>query len=178
MSTSRRSGPKAAQRGFEPETIPLSADTRGRERMRAIEDLIRRSSIDAAEGGAAVAETLASLRMIASSFSVLEEIARRSGLLALYAALEAARAEDFGQGFTFMAKEAGRLAERSRRAALEISLLAKGSAAVAERAGNSISRIMPNMRKASRMMLADIGREADQVEAAAPEARRAERSSP
>jgi len=87
------------------------------------EKIALKSAGDAQKSGNSVAETVAAMRDIVDKISVIEDIARRTDLLALNAAIEAARAGDQGRGFAVVASEVRRLAERSQRAAGEISHL-------------------------------------------------------
>lgn len=105
------------------------------------------SATDAQKGGTAVVETVAAMKDIAGKISIIEEIARQTNLLALNAAIEAARAGEHGKGFAVVASEVRKLAERSQKAAGEISELSTTSVAVAESAGALLTRIVPDISK-------------------------------
>ena len=111
-----------------------------------------KSSVDAKEGGKAVIETVAAMKEIATKISIIEEIARQTNLLALNAAIEAARAGEHGKGFAVVASEVRKLAERSQSAAGEISGLSTRSVAVAEQAGEMLTKMVPDIQKTAELV--------------------------
>jgi methyl-accepting chemotaxis protein len=111
-----------------------------------------KSAQDARDGGKAVAETVTAMKDIASKISIIEEIARQTNLLALNAAIEAARAGEHGKGFAVVAAEVRKLAERSQKAAGEISDLSASSVEVAEKAGEMLGRIVPDIQKTAELV--------------------------
>jgi methyl-accepting chemotaxis protein len=92
------------------------------------------------------------MKQIASKISIIEEIARQTNLLALNAAIEAARAGEHGRGFAVVASEVRKLAERSQKAAGEITELSGSSVKVAEKAGELLSKILPDVQRTSELV--------------------------
>ena len=111
------------------------------------EKIALKAAEDAQQGGNAVTETVTAMKDIAGKISIIEEIARQTNLLALNAAIEAARAGEHGKGFAVVASEVRKLAERSQTAAGEINKLSASSVEVAEKAGEMLSRIVPDIQK-------------------------------
>lgn len=113
------------------------------------EKIAVRSSNDAQESGSAVNETVNAMREITEKINIIQEIARQTNLLALNAAIEAARAGEHGKGFAVVAAEVRKLAERSQKAAGEITELAKTNVAIAEKAGEMLGQLVPDIQKTS-----------------------------
>uniref|UniRef100_C6E3T9 Methyl-accepting chemotaxis sensory transducer n=1 Tax=Geobacter sp. (strain M21) TaxID=443144 RepID=C6E3T9_GEOSM len=111
------------------------------------EKIAVKSATDAQEGGKAVTQTVSAMKEIAGKISIIEEIARQTNLLALNAAIEAARAGEHGKGFAVVASEVRKLAERSQMAAAEISELSSSSVDVAEKAGEMLSAMLPDIQR-------------------------------
>ncbi|GFO53082.1 chemotaxis protein [Geomonas sp. Red276] len=105
------------------------------------------SAKNAEEGSKAVERTVHAMRDIAGRINIIEEIARQTNLLALNAAIEAARAGEHGKGFAVVASEVRKLAERSQKAAAEISELSVSSVQVAETAGTLFAGMAPDIQK-------------------------------
>jgi methyl-accepting chemotaxis protein len=111
------------------------------------ESIAVKAASDARESGQAVTQAVTAMKEIAGKISIIEEIARQTDLLALNAAVEAARAGEHGRGFAVVASEVRKLAERSQTAASEITRLSRSTTSVAERAGELLAKLVPDIQR-------------------------------
>jgi len=116
------------------------------------EKIAQKSALAAEEGGKAVSATVNAMKEIAAKIGIIEEIARSTNMLALNASIEAARAGEYGKGFAVVASEVGKLAERSQKEAGEISKLSSESVSIAERAGETISSMIPDIKRTAELV--------------------------
>ncbi|HAM97858.1 MAG TPA: methyl-accepting chemotaxis protein [Marinilabiliales bacterium] len=90
-------------------------------------------------------EAVDAMRQITAKIGFISEIAFQTNILALNAAVEAARAGDHGKGFSVVAAEVRKLAERSKLAADDINVLVQKGLKVSTEAGNKAKTLVPDI---------------------------------
>ncbi|GAB4057233.1 HAMP domain-containing methyl-accepting chemotaxis protein [Uliginosibacterium sediminicola] len=123
--------------------------TQNTDNAKVTDGIATKAASEAFEGGEAVKATVAAMKQIAQKIGIIDDIAYQTNLLALNAAIEAARAGEHGKGFAVVAAEVRKLAERSQIAAQEIGTTASSSVELAERAGNLLGQMVPNIKRTS-----------------------------
>jgi methyl-accepting chemotaxis protein len=99
-----------------------------------------------------VRKTVDSMKVITDKISIINEIAGKTDLLAVNAAIEAARVGESGKGFSVVASEIRKLAERSQNAAKEIDELTFNGVRQAESSGELLRQLVPQMDKTAELI--------------------------
>lgn len=100
----------------------------------------------------AVTATAAAMKNMSEKISVINEIAGKTDLLAVNAAIEAARAGDLGKGFAVVATEVRKLAEKSQAAAREIDNLTADVVRRVENSSQQLEVLVPEISKTSELV--------------------------
>lgn len=129
-----------------------SAVSQNADNAKETASIAKKAAEDGQEGGKAVEETVEAMKSIADKIGIIEEIARQTNMLALNAAIEGARAGEHGKGFSVVAAEIRKLAERSQDAAKEIGSVSETSVKIAENAGKLLEEIVPGIQKTAELV--------------------------
>ncbi len=111
-----------------------------------------KAATDAQESGQAVVKAVEAMQEIAQKISIIEDITSQTRMLSLNATIEAVRAQEHGKGFAVVAAEVRSLAERSRQAAAEIIELTNSGVVLAEKAGEMLRKLVPDIQKTAELV--------------------------
>ena len=99
-----------------------------------------------------VGTTVEAMKTITDKIGIINEIVGRTDLLAVNAAIEAARVGELGKGFAVVASEIRKLAEKSQAAAKEIDALTTNGVKQAENSGKLLEMLVPEINKTSSLV--------------------------
>lgn len=130
-------------------------------------DIVQKTARDAHSTGEGMENTIDAMnviekssKQIADAVAIITDIADQTNLLALNAAIEAARAGEHGKGFAVVADEVRKLAERSAASAKDITELIKESTLQVDH-GADLSRSAGESLKA---IVCDVTKVAEQIQ--------------
>lgn len=104
------------------------------------------------KGSKSANQTLAFINEISSKIGIIGEISRQTNILALNAAIEAARAGQYGKGFTVVANEVKKLAERAQEAATEINLISEKGLQLSRIAESELINLVPDVERTANLV--------------------------
>lgn len=97
-------------------------------------------------------KNLEAMKEIAERIEIINDIAEKTDLLAINAAIEAVRAGEYGKGFSVVASEIRKLAESTQVAAIKIVELSEYGLQISEKSGKLLEEIVPAVQNTSQIV--------------------------
>ncbi len=116
------------------------------------DDIARHAAENALSSHQTFVQVMQTIRTILEKVEVVDEIASRTNLLSINTSIEAAHLGQQGKGFMVIAQEIRHLAERSRKAAADISTLSTTSLDMAEMAETMLNQLVDNISETSELV--------------------------
>lgn len=102
--------------------------------------------------GEASSNSQVAVQRISEKIRIISDFAFQTNILALNAAVEAARAGEHGKGFSVVASEVRKLAERSKIAADDISFLSSRTVKTTQESNRLLHKLIPDVTQTSELM--------------------------
>ncbi len=119
---------------------------------KSTEQIAKSSALEIENGNASSQKAVNSMLHIKEELNAIGEIASQTNILALNASVEAARAGSAGSGFSVVAGEVRKLAERSKVAADKINTMFSDGVETVQSTGIKIAEIVPDITKTSELL--------------------------
>ena len=99
-----------------------------------------------------ISEALQAASKISAKTSIISEIAAKTDILSINAAIEAARAGQSGKGFSVVATEIRKLADKSQKASLEIDELSESGKKLSQLTSEQVEELILEITKSVEMV--------------------------
>jgi methyl-accepting chemotaxis protein len=116
------------------------------------QSVAKEAEIGILDGQKDAQETIALMKQMAKKVGLINVITKKTDILAINAAIEAARSGANGGGFAVVAAEIRKLAENSQQSANEINVLIDKSMKIAELSGSKLTDVVPIVQKTSQLI--------------------------
>lgn len=152
-ATSEQMAQGAGEQAASVETISASIETmtesiaENQKSIQETENITNKAVVEIQKSNNQLSQNIMALTTIVNKVQIISDIADKTDLLAINAAIEASRAGEHGKGFGVVASEIRKLADLSQQAAKEIDLITKKSLQTAEFSGKSFEDIVKLIQK-------------------------------